>query len=313
MKFTFISIIALAGYAAVPISAQAAKGDSGSGTNLNVDCSQNQTVSAAINALRSPRLSGQHTINVSGACHENIVIQGMDRLTLNAAPGASITDASGGNAYVIQVLDSRNVSIDNFTINGGSNGITCSDGSLCRLNGNTVLNAGSVGVAVEAISQAFVIGGTVQGSGAAGMDVSDGSSAEVSGVTIVNNPGNGMQILGQSFVITDSTIANNGGGIFVSHNGTLRCTRCQITGNAEIGVIVRRDSSARFSGQYVVTGNSGGGILLTESSSAYFANAGTVTGNPSGMDVVCGTSFTTARQATFNIGGGTTNCVEPSP
>jgi hypothetical protein len=78
-------------------------------------------------------------------------------------------------------------------------------------------------------------------------------------------------------------------------------------------MILRRNSSARLYNGFAVTGNTGGGILLTEESSAYFASVGTVTGNAGGKDVTCGPSYTTARFATTNIGGGTTNCVEPSP
>jgi hypothetical protein len=236
----------------------------------------------------------------------------MDRLTLNANPGASITDASGGNSDVIQVLDSRDVSINNFTINGGDSGINCLDGSFCRLNGNTVQNAAGFGVAVNGLSQAVVSGGTVQGNAGAGIALRNGSSARVLGVMVVNNPGNGIDILGQSFVVTDSSIANNGTGVFLRENAYFRCAGCQITGNAAIGVLVRRDSSTRFLTPYAVTGNTGGGILLTESSSA-FLDAGTVTGNTGGMDVFCASSFTTARGAATSIGGGTTNCVEPSP
>ena len=75
---------------------------------------------------------------------------------------------------------------------------------------------------------------------------------------------------------------------------------------------VKRDSSARLYNAYVVTGNTSGGIQLNEESSAYFG-PGTVKDNTGGMDVYCGSSYTTARFATTNIGGGTTNCVEPSP
>jgi hypothetical protein len=289
---------------------------------LSVNCGSNEglsSIGAAIKALQSSGEShSPSTINVSGACNENVVIRSMDRLTLNAVNGALIMDASGGSADVIQILDSRSASINNFTINGGNNGITCSDGSLCRLNGNTVQNTANDGLAVLTLSQAVVAGGTIQGSGFAGIEVRDGSSAQIGGVMIVNNPGGGIQILGQSIVITNSKIMNNapGGGVFVSHNGTLRCTGCKIIGNGvgggNLGVILRRNSSARFSGGFEVTGNEGGGVLITEESSVYFATAGTVTGNSGGMDVFCGSSFTTAKRATTNIGG-TTNCVEPSP
>src|SRR5260370_646610 len=111
------------------------------------------SITAALKVLHSSEESpGPSTINVSGACNENIVIQSMDRLTLNAVNGASITDASGGNLDVIQILDSRSVSVNNFTINGsagGASGINCLDGSLCRLNANTIQGAADgFGVAV---------------------------------------------------------------------------------------------------------------------------------------------------------------------
>ena len=317
---SIIAVMALACYAAVPIAVQA-KGKGGDGGNtMNVDCSQTTrgalpTIGAAITALQKLAQSPEDTINVSGACHESVVIQSMDRFTLNANPGASITDPSGGNLDVIAVHDSRDVSINNFTINGGNNGITCSDGSLCRLTGNTIQNAVNAGIEVFVMSQAVVSGGTIQGCSFAGIDVREGSGAQVNGVTIANNPGNGIQVRGQSFVKTNATISNNGVGeggvgIILLENGHLLCGGCRITGNGDLGVVLRRNSSARFA-SYVVTGNSSGGIVLTESSSA-FLDVGTVTGNGGGMDVFCDASFTTAKGATFNIGGGTTNCVEPS-
>jgi hypothetical protein len=321
MRFRLVSIIAilaLAAYAAAPTSALARGRGGGGGNTDNVDCSHAtpgtfSTIGAAITDLQKKGPNPQDTINVSGACHENVVIQSMDRLTLNANLGASITDASGGNMDVIQILDSRDVSINNFTINGGDGGINCLDGSFCRLTGNTFQNAAGSGVAVSGLSQAVVSGGTIQGSEFAAIDVRNGSSASVLGVMIANNPGIGMNILGQSFVLTNSTIANNGSsGVFLRENAYFRCSGCQITGNADIGIIVKRDSSARFLTPYAVTGNTGGGVQLTESSSAFF-DAGTVTGNSGGMDVFCGSSFTTARGAAISIGGGTTNCVEPSP
>jgi nitrous oxidase accessory protein NosD len=108
---------------------------------------------------------GSSTINVSGACHEDIVIQSIDRLTLNAAPGASINDASGGNLVTVTIDDSRDVAINGFTINGGAGGadaLDCADGSVCRLNGNTIQGAvNGYGVGIF-FSQLFLDGGTLQ-------------------------------------------------------------------------------------------------------------------------------------------------------
>lgn len=274
------------------------------------------SIGAALKILQSPLFSGSNTINVSGACNENVVIQSIDRLTLTAVKGASINDPSGGNLVTVTIDDSRDVTINGFVINGGAGGadaLDCQDGSVCRLNGNSMQGAtNGYGVGVV-FSQVFLDGGTLQNNNT-GLGAINGASAKTTNVMIQNNSANGMEIGGQSLVNTTATItANTASGVYVHESGMLYCQGCRITGNGGIGLILRRDSSARLYSTYAVTGNTGGGVLLTEESSAYFPSVGTVTGNTGGMDVFCGSSYTTAKFATTNIGGGTTNCVEPSP
>jgi hypothetical protein len=49
---------------------------------------------------------GPNTLIVSGTCSENVVVQGFDRLTLQAAQsGATINDISGGNNPTVAILD----------------------------------------------------------------------------------------------------------------------------------------------------------------------------------------------------------------
>jgi hypothetical protein len=286
---------------------------------LWVNCSGKaglSSIGAALKVLQFPLFSGPNIINVSGACHENVVIQSIDRLTLTAVNGASINDPSGGNLVTVTIDNSRDVAINGFVINGGAggaDGIDCQDGSVCRLNGNTIQGAvNGYGVGVF-FSQVFLDGGTLQNNNT-GLGAINGASAKATNVIIQNNSANGIEIRTQSFVNTTATItANTSGGVFVHESGTLSCQGCQITGNGGIGLILRRDSSARLYNGFAITGNTGGGVLLTEESSAYFPSVGTVTGNTGGIDVFCGSSFTTAKFATTNIGGGTTNCVEPSP
>src|SRR5262249_12112372 len=108
---------------------------------LYVNCSGRKgltQIQKAVNLLRQTETSGSNTIIVSGSCKENITIQSLDNLTLTAQSGASITDASNGTLDVIDVIDSRRVSINGFTISGGANGVACFDASLCRFSGNTV-------------------------------------------------------------------------------------------------------------------------------------------------------------------------------
>jgi hypothetical protein len=107
------------------------------------------SISAAVKALQSFESERPNTINVSGACHENVVIQSMDRLTLNAVNGASVSDASGGTLDVISIQDSRDVAINGFRVYAGSgvnaNGVVCGDFSTCRLSRNVIQGAGSGG------------------------------------------------------------------------------------------------------------------------------------------------------------------------
>src|SRR5215831_8633831 len=109
------------------------------------------SIGAALRVLQNGEGHDSSTINVSGACHENVVVQSLDRLTLNAVDGASISDASGGKQDVLAIFDSRDVAINAFKIHAGSdgvsgaNGISCNDWSTCRLALNVVHGASSGG------------------------------------------------------------------------------------------------------------------------------------------------------------------------
>jgi Right handed beta helix region len=266
------------------------------------------TIGAALKSVQY--IPGPNTINVSGACHENVVIQNLDRLTINGAPGTSINDVSGGNADTVQVAGSQSVTINSLTINGGASGVDCLLGSLCYLNGNTVQGAaGGAGVNAGALSRVFVSASTLQNN-FFGISAQNGGGVWAIGVLIQQNR-QGVNLVSQSILQTNATItANAGTGVLASTSATLNCNGCTVTGNGDHGLILRRNSSARIVGGYAITGNAGGGVLLSEESSASFEQ-GNVTGNTGGLDVACGASATSAKFATVNIGGGTTNCVEP--
>jgi hypothetical protein len=280
-------------------------------STLNVHCGGKVGLTSIGAALKTLQFSssGPSTINVTGTCNQNVVIQGLDRLTLNAAPGASINDASGGNLDVIDIRDSRDVSINNFTVTGGAFGINCLDHSLCRLNGDIVQGANTTGVGVF-FSGLDVTGGVLQNN-PTGLQVYNGSEVKAMGVTIQNND-NGVDMRSAAFLNTDAVISgNSASGVFASHNATLNCIGCQVNGNGIVGIVLRRNSTARIYADAAITGNSGGGVLVSEESSAYFPSPINVTGNTGGLDVACANSATTAKFATTNIGGGSTNCVEP--
>jgi hypothetical protein len=64
-------------------------------------------------------------------------------------------------------------------------------------------------------------------------------------------------------------------------------------------------------GGNVVTGNGGNGVFLRDLSFGFMGVGGaTITGNGD-LDVNCAAQFPATRGALTDIGGGTTNCVEP--
>ena len=87
--------------------------------NLSVNCDKHDSIREALHLLATVNPQGPNTITVSGSCKGNFVIQGMDRLLLITRKGASITDRSNGSLAVLDIEDSRSVTVQGFTINGG--------------------------------------------------------------------------------------------------------------------------------------------------------------------------------------------------
>jgi hypothetical protein len=289
-------------------------------TTLYVNCAAKEglhSIGAALKVLQN--VPGPSTMNVFGACHENVVIQSFDRITLNAVNGASVSDASGGKQDVISIFDSRDVAINGFTINAGSdgvsgaNGISCNDWSTCRLALNVIQGAGSgAGFAVYQASVATVDGDTFQNNNV-GLIVHSGTQVRPGGqarpITSRSN-GQGMHIVRQAFVFVLASVDNNSQeGVVVGFHSTLDLNG-SISHNGGVGATIQESSAARFTST-TIANNGGPGVLLTDLSMANFLGAGIVTGNGGGTDVVCNPQFSATRGALGNIGGGTTNCVEP--
>ena len=286
---------------------------------LNVHCGGSgglNSIGAALKALKYSESNGPSTINVSGACHENVVIQSVDRLTLNAINGASVSDASGGKKDVIAVLDSGGIAINGFTINAGSdgvsgaNGISCTDWSSCRLALNVIQGAGSgAGLALYGASEATVDGDTFQNNGT-GLVVNSGSKVRTGGrARPFTSQGNGRGIFTarQGLVYGSATVQNNSDkGVDVLFNSTLELTG-SISQNGTVGAHVREGSNARFTGGATIANNGGPGVLIEDLSMVNFD--ATITGNGGGTDVVCNPQYSATRGVAGT--GGTTNCVEP--
>lgn len=286
-------------------------------TSLKVNCNGTGPLSTINGALKLLIPQGPNTLTVSGSCHENVVIVSFDNLTLLAAPGASINDASGGTADVITIQDSQRITIQGFTINGGGEGIICFSHSLCRFSGNTIQGSTGDGVAISRARAEFT-GDIIQNNpNGRGLVVREAGQALTDGDTIQNNGAAGVAVVDGSFLFAFATTVQNngGGGIRIADHSTLRSMDSTITGNGGSGIRLDGGSEVRFiinTTGTVVTRNSGNGVRINDLSFANFTEGGNnVSGNFGQPDVVCNPQFSATRGALTNIGGGTTNCVEP--
>ena len=303
-----------------PISAQAAQA-----TTVNVNCNAQSGMNTIAKALKGLNTEGPNTINVSGSCHENVLIQGFENLTLNAVNGASINDASSDAGTVVDIEDSTDVTLQGFTINGGDIGVFCGDFSLCRFKNNTIQNAtpavsgDGVGVWIGR-SRATFNGDVLQFNLNRGLNVGNGAVAYADHLQVISNSRIGINVTsGGIFTGDPATIEKNGrAGVHVTIHSTFNLLGGNITGNGGSGVVVDNASAASissFDAATTISANGGNGVEIHDFSMAVFANAGTpplsVTSNTTAPDVNCVQFTFSAQSATTDIGGGSTNCTEP--
>ena len=275
--------------------------------NLGVNCDKHESIRKALRLLATGNPQGLNKITVSGSCKGNFVIQGMDRLTLISKNGASITDRSNGTLAVVDIEDSRSVTVEGFTINGGAQGILCSTASVCYLTGNTIQGPGHFGVNVLRGSRAFLESNVIQNWGR-GAFIDRSAEVFSSNDVFQGNGGSAIVVLNRSyFESLNSSLDNNGLGIEAGGSGVF-LGGGSISGNSSDGIKVLAASEAIFSGP-TITANGGVGVQVVDGSFAAFL-AASITGNLSGLDVDCEPQFPIARFVDRT--GGITNCVEPT-
>jgi len=278
-------------------------------TNVQVHCGGKFGfgLSKINSALRLLAPQGPNTVTVSGTCKENILIKGFDRLTLISSTGATINDASGGTGVVVDIEDSTDIMLQGFTISGGSSGVLCFDGSLCRFSGNTIEGSTNGGVWVNH-SQAVFSGDVFQDTGDPGLGIAE-ANVTAYGVTVQRSAGAGIYDAdGSVFEAYQMNIQDNrGDGILVVSQSHMELGASTLANNAYNGIDVGFQSEVLLL-QNTVTTNGYNGVSIGDLSLADFSG-GAFTGN--GQDIWCGGQYSVAgniQAATY----GTTNCPVPS-
>jgi hypothetical protein len=285
-----------------------AAGQYAQAANLSVNCDKHESIRKALHRLATTNPQGPNTITVSGSCNGNFVIQSLDRLTLITKKGASISDRSNGTLAVVDIEDSRSVTVQGFTINGGGQGILCNTASVCYLTGNKIQGLdGGFGVNVVRGSRAFLERNVIQ-NWARGAFIDQSAEVFSSNDVIQGNGGSAIVVINRSyFESVNSHLDNNGFGIEAGGSGVY-IGGGTISGNSTDGIRVLAASEAIFQGP-TITANGGFGVQVKDGSFAGFL-AASITGNLSGLDVDCEPQF--PMTGFVDRTGGITNCVEPT-
>lgn len=263
-------------------------------------------------ALRGLDPAETNTVTVTGACHENVVVQGFDRLTLITTTGATISDASGGASATVVIEDSRRVTLQGFTIIGS--GVLCGTASTCYLTSNTVQSSVANGLTVNGSSTAFLQSNVLQNNRGRGLQLNGDSRATSSEDIFRDNADSAVRVLASYFLCGGSTIESNGSDgspAVIGLEGARLRFSCSIIGNASDGVALMQGAEGRFAASNVISGNGGVGVSVADLAFGGFDPGNSITGNLGGVDVFCTPQFSATRGTATNLGGGTTNCVEP--
>ena len=309
-------------------------GSTANATTLWVNCGARSgltSINAALKALQSSESRGPATINVAGACNENVQIKNIDRLTLNAINGASIADTTNGVIETIGIYRSTGITINGLTVDGGADGISIGLATVV-LNGITAQHAANDGVGVYPSGNVFIFGATLQYNSYAGLGVF-GGDANATGVTtrynangiLVSNAGRVNYRASDPFYDGGSTslpaiISNNNGSGIVAQNGAeIACASCQITGNTADGVNLDLGAHAIFRRVFFTTGqaaasltiadNGGSGVSVGDLSSADFPfDVNTVIQRNGGQyQIACNAATSVTRRA-LQFAANATNC-----
>jgi hypothetical protein len=285
------------------------------GRDVTVDCGkENQSIGAALAKLPA---QGPHTIWVSGECHESVVIERRDDLTIVGVDGASIHDPTPENLhdnYVVYFFESTRIRLENFKIFGGINGVVCTFFSSCDLKDLEVTGASAEGIAFSR-SGGSIEGNTVISDNGSGMTLYSQSIVNMYNVqgrvSIHDNLNWGLRLQDNSvLLLTSADVTDNGGtGIFADLGAEFRLNNVSVTGNTGDGVWLR-SGIGQFAG-VTIASNYGDGVRVGQLSFARFIGS-TVKDNSSGTDINCasGTAATIgAIQAVGDVDG-TTNCTD---
>ncbi len=306
--------------AAGPDTTRIGDGSSSSGapsprTTVAVDCSNPRArVRTIADGLRMLGDSRPAVLLVSGTCHENVTIQGLDRITLQGNPVAAIDGGSDPSLGTVELIDAASIDLVDLTITGGGEGVGCVQ-CLARLTRVTVQGTLGLGVTTDARSYLLLTDTFVRNNGDAGVLIGNAATVKLVGGSVDHNGSGGAFLnAGATLVLISSHVdANAGHGIDASLHGTVVLNGTTVTNNGADGLNLQAGSAMRAA-RSTVAGNLGHQVRIGDLSFASFSAASTVAGGAY-PDVVCDGAFSATRGVS-TLSTATSNCPPeqaPSP
>ncbi len=243
-----INAIEAAGLAALGFS-------SANAATLNVDCDAGNTI-ASVYATIKPG----DTVLVNGLCKEQVNIPPeVTRVIFDGQKKTTIQHPGGQQASPHAFYNrGKEITIKNFTVTGGQDGIHLSGPASAVIDGNLVTKNSGRGIHIDKGSIARILNTTVEQSGGIGIDVTGASYAYI-GVFIPRVP-----------ALAPNTIRNNGGpGINIERTSGAWIVGNTISGNKDSGITVHRNAQADVIAN-TINGNGGDAITVTYNSGVNF-------------------------------------------
>jgi len=253
---------------------------------------QQNVVDCATEALAPvvEKVKDKRTIQFTGVCTGPLVIR-TDGVTLSGL-GAAIID--GGGADAVTILGASNVTLADFEVRGGLNGIVARNGAHLTLsnvsaNGNT-----RSGITLQASSSASLTDVAVRNNGFHGLDVGNGSAITVTGdLTAAANRVFGINVNGSSVTFSEATVVATGNALGIqiatSANAFLNDsdTTISVTNNLATGLtVVSGAQLVSFGGSIVSSGNPVAGVSVNSKAGLDLDAGSTLTSTNNGVGLL---------------------------
>lgn len=240
--------------AAVPVSA-----------DQPVDCAK----SALADAVATVR-DKDPVIRFTGVCAGPIVIQ-VEGLTLQGL-GEAIIDGGGHDA--VTVAGAGRVSLADFEVRNGRNGIVAINGAHLSLTGLNVHDNLASGITIKTGSSAVLSEVTVAQNELHGLDVQTGSVAELNGTfSATGNRVFGINVNGSSITFAEAAVSASGNALGIqigtSANAFIADAETVITANNNLATgvtIVSGSHMVSFGGTINASGNPAVGVSVNSKS-----------------------------------------------